>query len=99
MVIIRTANRIATDYGNLEIRYILELPRFDGVFISTRDRDTGKTKLFLVFNERGRIYVRHGLSGTWNELRDESECEQIRDGLQDALVRHTAPCFNAHRGV
>ncbi len=78
MVLINTQ----TVYSTLSFKYFMEIPRCDCVFGSARE-ENGKTHLFLVFNERGRIYKRKGLTGTWAKITSPAEYSQIR-----CLVNH-----------
>ena len=90
MVILKTNN-----YTNFSVKYLLEVPRLDLIFCSARDSE-GKLHLFLIFNERGKIYVRKGLNSTWIEVTDENDYFQVRGLLKSALDQGV-PYFTNNR--
>ena len=94
MVILNTTN--TNNYNSLTVKYLLEVPRLDLVFCSALDSGR-KLHLFLIFNERGKIYARNGLNSTWAEVVDESDYFEIRQLLKGALVNKQVPYFTNNR--
>ena len=93
MVIINSQlvkNRV---YENVDFKYLIDVPRCDCVFGSARERATGKSFLFLIFNHRGKIYRRNGLNGTWIELHNEDEYSSVRGILLKAISDKHVPCY------
>ena len=85
--------------SELVFRHLVQFPNFDCVFCSTEERDTGKTRLFLVFNSQKRkVYLRNGLKGTWDELRNEEECDFIRQHYDSAVKERNIPLYSTHLG-
>ncbi len=82
------------DTGAIVFHHLIDLPNCDCVFCSTVESSTGRTRLFLVFNERRRIYIRNGFNDSWDELRDESQYESIRNGFNRAIMEQHIPCFS-----
>ena len=80
-------------YDNIDFKYLIDVPRCDCVFCSARERSTGKTHLFLVFNHKGKIYRRDGIRSSWIELRNEEEYSQIRELLIRAISDKSIPCY------
>jgi len=74
--------------------HLVELPNCDCVFCSTRDPQSHRVKLFLIFNEQRRIYVRNGSRQTWDELKDGKEYEYVRNGFNQAIIDRKIPCFS-----
>ena len=95
MVILNTVET-NNSYNSLTVKYLLEVPRLDLVFCSARD-NKGKIHLFLVFNDKGKIYVRKGLQSSWAEITENGDYFQIRRLLKDALVNKQVPYFSNNR--
>ena len=93
MVLVNTQN--SKIYSNLKFKYLLEVPRSDCIFGSARE-ESGKTHLFLIFNEKGRIYKRQGLSGAWTQVRNPAEYCTIRLLVCDTIRYNTAPRYTNH---
>ena len=76
-------------------RHMIELTNCECVFCAAEEVLTGKTRIYLIFKERGRIYTRNGLRGTWDELRDEEEYNNVLEGFITALQERRIPCFSS----
>lgn len=83
------------DSNSIVFQHLIELPNCDCVFCSTVDTSTGKTKLFLVFNERERIYVRNGSKDTWDEVKDINQYTNIKNRYNQTVSSQQVPCFAA----
>ncbi|HBR15361.1 MAG TPA: hypothetical protein DD723_07450 [Candidatus Omnitrophica bacterium] len=81
--------------NDLVFQHLIDLPNYDCVFCSTRDRSTGKTLLFLIFNDEKRIYIRNGRREAWDELKDKRDYYRVRLGLDNAIEERKIPCFEA----
>jgi len=88
--LVQPKNRV---YENVDFKYLIDVPRCDCVFGSAREKATGKSLLFLIFNHRGKIYRRNGLNGTWIELRNEDEYVRVRELLLKAISDKQVPCY------
>ena len=82
------------DAGTIVFQHLINLPNCDCVFCSTIENSTGQTRLFLVFNDRRRIYIRNGFKDSWDELSDAAQYQCIRDRFNDALLEQKVPCFS-----
>lgn len=76
-------------------QHLIDLPHCDCVFCSARERKSGKTRLFLIFNEQKRIYIRNGIRDTWDELKDKYDYDQVRQRFNDVIAEKKIPCFSA----
>jgi hypothetical protein len=79
----------------LVFKHLIELESCECVFCSAMDADSGRTKIYLVFKELERIYMRNARRGTWDELKDEEECQTVRCGFEKAVMERKIPCFRA----
>ena len=91
MVIVNTHKK-----ANIQFKYFLEVPRSNCTFCSGRDKVTGRTRLYLVFNGQDRIYKRNGLKGTWDEICSKDEQKRIYAQLAEA-VNNNVPSFKNNR--
>lgn len=83
------------DAASIVFQHLIDLPNCDCVFCSTVETSTGRTKLFLIFSERRRIYVRNGMKDTWDELKDAAQYNCIKDLFGKAVTEQKVPCFSA----
>ncbi len=74
-------------------QHLIELPNCDCLFCSTVDTSTGRTELFLVFEERDRIYIRNRIKDTWDELKEEQDFQIIREKFNLAKMQHSVHCY------
>lgn len=95
MVLINTQTGTGK-YAGLEVKYLLEIPRSGCVYCSARHRETGKTRIFLVFYSREAAYVRNGLRGTW-DIQDHAEYDELRRIARDAAQNPDVPCYTTNR--
>ena len=79
---------------DIVFQHLIDLPNCDCVFCSTLDKSTGRTRLFLIFNERRRIYVRNAIKDTWEEIKEEREYDSIRKGFNRVIEERNIPCFS-----
>lgn len=83
------------DASSIVFQHLIDLPNCDCVFCSTVETSTGRTKLFLIFSKRRRIYVRNGMKDTWDELKDAAQFNCIKGLFEKAVSEHKVPCFSA----
>lgn len=76
----------------LVFKHLIEVVDSQCVFCSTLEKSTGRTKLFLVFQNKSKIYRHNGLNRTWNSL-DEEETASIRRQFDCALQERRVPCY------
>lgn len=74
-------------------QHLIDMFNFNCTFCSTRERSTGKTRLFLVFNQPQRIYVRNPMKESWDEIKGKDEKEQVLTGFNNAVREKNIPCF------
>ena len=79
---------------DIVFQHLIDLPNCDCVFCSTLEKTSGRTKLFLIFNERRRIYVRNAIKDTWEEIKEEQEYDSVREGFNRAIEERKIPCFS-----
>ncbi len=78
------------DYFDLAFDHVIEIARLDCVFAATRERRTGKTRLFLIYNHTGKVYFRDSLRDRWVEL-EEREYNIFRSLADHALMDRRIP--------
>ena len=79
-----------TKAAELSFKHLVESPRYGYLFGSARDAK-GKIRLFLISHEKGRIYSRNGIKGTWEELGDQDQGvvqSVLNRALEDKSVPH-----------
>jgi hypothetical protein len=72
---------------------MIELTSCGCVFCYTQEESSGRTRLFLIFKDKGRVYSRNGLRGTWEELRNSEESLSIFEAFERAVSEQKIPCF------
>ena len=72
---------------------MIELTSCGCVFCYTQEEGSGRTRLFLIFKDKGRVYSRNGLRGTWEEIQVAEEAASILDVYEKAVAERTVPCF------
>lgn len=77
---------MSTKDQDLNFKYLVRLTG-GGIFCSTRDGVTGKTRVFLVFKDQEKIYSRNALKESWDELNDRQEFQCIWEGFVNAVHR------------
>ena len=79
--------------NNIVFKHMIELTSCGCVFCYTQEEDSGRTRLFLIFKNKGRVYSRNGLRGTWEEIRDAEESVFIMDAFERTVAERKVPCF------
>ena len=74
-------------------KHMIQLTSCGCVFCYTQEEGSGRTRLFLVFKDKGRVYSRNGLRGTWEELRQGHESQLILEAFERAVAEQKIPCF------
>ena len=78
-------------HQEVDFTHFVEIPRFKCFIGTARQRETNRTKLYLIFHE-GRIYQRNGINGTWDELSEVNR-QYIHELVEEALCDHRIPRF------
>ena len=78
---------------NIVFKHMIELTSCGCVFCYTQEEDSGRTRLFLIFKDKGRVYSRNGLRGTWEEIQTADETASILDVYEKAVTEQKIPCF------
>jgi hypothetical protein len=79
--------------ANIVFKHMIELKSCGCVFCYTQEESSGRTRLFLIFKEKGRVYARNGLRGTWEELPYSQDASQIIEAYDQAIMEQKIPCF------
>jgi hypothetical protein len=74
-------------------KHMIELTSCGCVFCYTQEEASGRTRLFLVFKDKGRVYSRNGLRGTWEEIRNAEESQSLFEAYERAVAERKIPCF------
>lgn len=72
---------------------MIELTSCGCVFCYTQEEGSGRTRLFLIFKDKGRVYSRNGLRGTWEEIQVAEETASLLDVYEKAVAERKVPCF------
>ena len=79
--------------NNIVFKHMIELKSCGCVFCYAQEESSGRTRLFLIFRDKGRVYSRNGLRGIWEEIHASEEVAQILDVYSKALTEQKIPCF------
>jgi hypothetical protein len=89
---------ITYTHQRLVFKHMIELPHCECVFCSTQEEETGRTRIFLVFKERQKVYMRNGLKGNWEEVTSVEEHNAVWNGFEQAVMERKIPSFVAESG-
>ncbi len=81
-------------FNELVFKHMVEFTNSDCVFCSTQEKETGKVRLYLVFDNDRQIYSRNGLKGTWVKVQDQDEHETVRDAYTSARRQTIIPRYS-----
>ncbi|MBF0387782.1 MAG: hypothetical protein HQL20_08005 [Candidatus Omnitrophica bacterium] len=81
--------------SRLVFKHMVELPHCECVFCSTQEEFTGRTRIFLLFKERRKVYQRNGTRGNWEEVLDEQDRQNVWEGFELAVMERKIPSFVA----
>ena len=79
----------------LSFKHLVDAPRAGCLFGSARDAK-GKIRLFLISHQKGRIYSRNGIKGTWEELGDQDQ-GVVQSVLERALHDKNVPRYTTNQ--
>lgn len=78
---------------NIVFKHMIELKSCGCVFCYTQEESSGRSRLFLIFKDKGRVYSRNGLRGTWEELPYPQDASLIIEAFDQAIIEQKIPCF------
>ncbi|MBF0618995.1 MAG: hypothetical protein HQL19_02380 [Candidatus Omnitrophica bacterium] len=81
--------------SKLIFKHMVELPHCECVFCSTQEEDTGRTKIYLVFKDKHKIYQRNGIKGNWEDVVDPEDYQNVWEGFEHAITDRKIPSFVA----
>ncbi|MCR4337512.1 MAG: hypothetical protein NUV91_06880 [Candidatus Omnitrophica bacterium] len=90
---------VKTECQDLIFKHLIEMPASNCIFCSTKERTTGRSRLFLFFQDRDRIYRRNGLKGTWEELSDQEGSRSLQRKVENILLKRNIPCYTSLTAV
>lgn len=80
--------------GNtIVFKHMIELKSCGCFFCYTQEEGSGRSRIFLVFKEKGRVYFRNGLKSIWEEVVDPDEIQLIISAYNKAAFEKKVPCF------
>ncbi len=79
----------------LIFKHMVELPHCECVFCSTQEEETRRTRIYLVFKEKRKVYARNGTQGNWEEVTDAVDREHVWEGFEQAVMERKIPSFVA----
>jgi hypothetical protein len=82
-------------HPKLIFKHMVELPHCECVFCSTQEQETGRTRIYLVFKGRHKVYQRNGLKGNWEEVLDAEDQAHVWEGFDSAVTERKIPSFVA----
>lgn len=83
-------------YNNLVFKHMIDMPASQCVFCATSEKSTGRTFLYLIFEQKNTVYKRNGLSSTWHELKDD-ESSWVQQEFSNVVRERRIPCFRTRR--
>ena len=79
-------------------QHLIEMPSFNGIFCSAKECASGKTRLFRLFKNNKKVYLRNGIKGTWEELPNEPSSNLVQDVLNKVIKERKIPAFRYDGG-
>ena len=79
---------------DLEIRYLLHVPKAKCFIVSTQNKSSGRLDLFLLFDNGRRVYQRYGLRGTW-EPQSAGMAVYLSHLVDAAVQKGGVPVYSA----
>jgi hypothetical protein len=79
----------------LIFNHMVELPHCECVFCSCQEEVTRRTRIFLVFRERHKVYQRNGVKGNWEEVSNPDEHQSVWEAFEQAVTERKIPSFVA----
>jgi hypothetical protein len=82
-------------HSRLIFKHLVELPHCECVFCSTQEEFSGRTRIYLIFKDKHKVYQRNGIKGNWEEVTDAEYRQNVLDGFQQAVIERKIPGFVA----
>ncbi|MBP6342594.1 MAG: hypothetical protein KA403_01510 [Candidatus Omnitrophica bacterium] len=79
--------------NSIIFKHMIDLKSCGCVFCYTQEESSGRTRLFLIFKDKGRVYSRNGLRGIWEEMNNPQESAYILETYSKAIAEQKIPCF------
>ena len=77
--------------------HCVEIPKAHCFIATAKEKETERTKVYLIFNQDNRIYTRNGLKGIWEEIKNDAQHNyQIRHSLYEAINSKHIPHFTTN---
>ena len=84
-------------YTEVELDHMVDFPKDDCTFATGREAESGKTRIFLIFNHNGSIYSRNGRVNSWEAL-SAKEAAAIRHSAEHAREQGL-PCYICNNSI
>ena len=78
---------------NFVFQHLVEFSNFNCVFCSTKEKQSGKARLFLIFKDKGRVYMRNGIKGTWEKVTDPKVQLDVQESFKKVIKERKIPAF------
>ncbi|MFA5087837.1 MAG: hypothetical protein WC552_02245 [Candidatus Omnitrophota bacterium] len=88
------SSQCSEEFKNIVFKHFVELENCKCLFGSARDSETGRSRLFLIFNH-GKIYSRNGLKRTWEEIKLIADYDRINRLVAFAISNQAVPCYRS----
>lgn len=79
--------------SNIIFKHMIDLKSCGCIFCYTQEEISGRTRLFLIFKDKRRVYCRNGLRSTWEEMHNSEEADQVLLAYDKAILEQKIPCF------
>ena len=86
---------ITCAHPKLIFKHMVELPHCECVFCSAEEEQTHRTKIYLVFKERHKVYQRNGIKGNWEEVTHRDDYAHVWEAFEHAVTDRRIPSFVA----
>ena len=79
----------------LIFNHMVELPHCECVFCSCQEEASRRTRIFLIFRERHKVYQRNGIKGNWEEVVNPDDHQNVWEAFEQAVTERKIPSFVA----
>ena len=86
---------ITLAHPKIQFKHMVELPHCECVFCSAEEEETHRTRIYLVFKERQKVYQRNGIKGNWEEIADQENHDHVWEAFEKAITERKIPSFVA----
>ncbi len=84
-----------TNSENIKITHFVYVPTSNCIIVTARDKETNRTKVYLLFTSENRTYKRNGINQTWDEM-DSLSGNRFRKLVCEAFSNRNIPRYKTN---